>query len=218
MRPLVVGLMLLAISGCSLLKSRYAMNDEVYAAKYAYGAEKTDFLGKAKQAFDARHVDGLGGMYLSGGAQYKTDAEKPFVGGELGIEGYPTSWTSARASLATYLGDDEGYLGLDTGFRLQTPTRIAPFVGLGMFHGASRTVELADWDGLDNDNDGLTDERGEEKSGVDGWLSAVYPEVGTHLWVNGNWRLTAYGRYFVTTEGRSRDDWLVGLQLAAFGR
>lgn len=194
------------------------MDDEVYAAKYADGAGKTDILGKAKQALDARHAAGLGGVYVSAGGQYKADVEEPFVGAEIGIESYPTSWFTGRAALATYIGDDEGYAGLDAGFRLQTPTRIAPFVGVGTFHGGSRGVELADWDGVDNDDDGLIDERGEEKSGVDDWLSAVYPEAGTHLWVNGNLRLTAYGRYFVTTEGREHDDWLVGLQLAAFSR
>ncbi|MBC8354227.1 MAG: hypothetical protein H8E66_19715 [Planctomycetes bacterium] len=194
------------------------MDDEVYAAKYADGAERFDLLGKAKQALDARHADGLGGLYLSGGAQYQADAEKPFVGGELGVEGYSTSWTTGRASLATYIGDDEGYLGLDAGVRLQTPSRVAPFVGVGTFHGVSRGVELADWDGRDNDDDGWIDEFGEEESGVDDWLSAVYPEVGAHLWVNANWRLTAYGRYFVTTEGRDHDDWLIGMQLAAFSR
>lgn len=67
MRLLLIGLILVAGNDCSLLRSRYAMNDEVYAAKYADGAERYDFLGKAKQALDARHVDGLGGVYLSGG-------------------------------------------------------------------------------------------------------------------------------------------------------
>jgi hypothetical protein len=194
------------------------MDDEVYAAKYAAGAERFDLLGKTKQALDARHADGLGGVYLGGGVQYQADADKPFVGGELGIEGYSTSWLSGRASLATYIGDDEGYLGLDSGLRLQTPTRVAPFLGVGMFHGGSRGVELADWDGRDNDDDGLIDERGEEESDVDDWLSAVYPEVGAHVWLNGSWRLTAYGRYFVTTEGRDHDDWLIGGQLTVFGR
>lgn len=218
MRAFLICMTVLTLSGCSLFKSRYAMDDEVYAAKYAQGADRFDLLGKAKQALDARHVDGMGGLYLSGGAQYQADADEPFFGGELGMEGYSTSWYTGRAALATYIGDNEGYLGLDTGFRLQTPSRVAPFVGVGMFHGVSRDVELADWDGRDNDDDGLIDERGEQKSGVDGWLSAVYPEVGAHLWLTGNWRLTGYGRYFVTTEGRDHDDWLIGLQLAAFGR
>ena len=217
MRALLICL-LVASSGCSLLKSRYAMDDPVYAEKYAEGAKKSDVFGKAKQALDARHAEGLGGFYLSGGAQYQADADEPFFGGELGAEGYATSWLSTRGSLATYIGDDEGYMGLDLGLRFQTPTRVAPFVGLGMFHGASRDVELADWDGRDNDGDGLVDERGEKESGIDDWLSAVYPEVGAHVWLNGSWRLTAYGRYFVTSEGRAHDDWLVGGQLTVFSR
>jgi len=201
-----------------MLKSRWALDDPVYADKYTVGAEKSDLLGKTKQALDARHAEGWGGFYLSGGAQYQADADEPFVGGELGTEFYMASWMTGRGALATYIGDDEGFLGLDVGMRLQTPTRVAPFVGIGMFQGASRGVELADWDGKDNDGDGFIDERGEEESGVDDWLSAVYPEVGLHAWLNGHWRVTAYGRYFVSSEGRAHDDWLVGGQLTAFRR
>lgn len=215
---LLVSLFVVSSSGCATLKSRWAMNDPVYADKYASGADKSDLLGKAKQAVDARHAEGLGGIYLSGGGQYQAEADEPFVGAELGVESYATSWLTGRAALATYIGDEEGYLGLDVGMRFQTPTRVAPFVGIGVFQGLSRQVELADWDGLDNDDDGLTDERGEKKSGIDDWLGAVYPEVGAHFWLNNNWRLTTYGRYFVTSEGRAHDDWLVGGQLTMFRR
>lgn len=73
-------------------------------------------------------------------------------------------------------------------------------------------------DGLDNDDDGWIDEYGEKEWDFDNWLVAVYPEVGTHVWLNGSWRLTAYGRYLVTTEGRVHDDWLLGGQLTVFRR
>ena len=106
------------LSGCSLLKSRYAMDDPVYAEKYAEGAPKTDVLGKAKQALDARHAEGLGGIYASGGAQVRPSDANTFVGGELGVESYATSWLTARAALATYIDTDEGYGGLDVGLRI----------------------------------------------------------------------------------------------------
>ncbi len=219
MRVGLIFLIIVVSNGCSSLwKSRYAMDDPVYAAKYAKGADRSDLLGKAKQALDARHTGGLDGIYLSGGMQYQAEADKLFLGAELGCERYATSWLSGRASLAAAFGDNEGYLGLDTGLRLQTPTRIAPFVGVGMFHGISQGVELADSDGLDNDDDFFIDEPGEEETGIDDWLSVVYPEVGIHFWLSGRWRLTAYGRYFVTTEGRAHDDWLVGSQLTVFRR
>jgi len=215
---LVLLVLIAASSGCSLLRSRYAMDDPVYAEKYEFGARRGDLLGKAKQALDARHTQGLGGLYFGGGAQVRPDSGHAMGGAELGVEGYLTSCITARGALSGYLGEDEGYGGLDLGVRLQTPTRIAPFIGVGTFQGGSRGVELAHWDGLDNDDDGLIDEYGEKKSTIDGWLSTVYPEVGAHLWVDGNWRLTGYGRYLVTSEGRKQDDWLLGLQLTCFRR
>jgi len=194
------------------------MNDPVYAEKYQRGAEQGDLLGKAKQALDARHTEGLGGPYLGGGAQVHPRSGSAMGGLELGAEGYVTNWLTGRGALSLFAGTDDLYGGLDLGLRVQAPTRIAPFVGLGTFHGASRRIEDADDDGIDNDADGWFDEYGETKESFDGWLSSIYPEVGTHFWLNGNWRLTGYGRYLITTEGRRHDDWLLGLQLTGFSR
>ncbi len=218
MRRLLICLALVTCSGCSLLKSRYAMDDPVYAEKYAEGAERSDVLGKAKQAFDARHAEGLSGRYVSGGAQYQATADEPFLGAELGLEHYGTSWASSRAALAANVGDGAGRIGVDLGARLQTPSRIAPFAGVGLFLGAWPHKELADMDNIDNDDDGWIDEWGEKDWEFDHWLAAAYPEIGIHAWLNGSWRLTAYGRYFVTTEGRAHDDWLIGGQITAFSR
>ena len=49
------------------LKSRYAMDDKVYAKKYRKGVSKVDLLGKLKQASDARHTQYLTGYTLGGG-------------------------------------------------------------------------------------------------------------------------------------------------------
>jgi hypothetical protein len=194
------------------------MDDPVYAEMYEVGAERGDLWGKAQQALDARHTQGLGGLYFGGGAQIRPNSGQAMGGAELGGESYITSWITARGALSGYLGEDEGYGGLDLGVRLQTPTRVAPLIGVGTFQGGSRGVKIAHWDGLDNDNDGRIDEYGEKKSTVDGWMSAIYPEVGAHFWVDGNWRLTGYGRYFVSSEGRKQDDWLLGVQLTCFRR
>jgi len=204
--------------GCTSLKSRYAMEDPVYAAKYEEGAERFDLLGKAKQALDARHTEGLGGIYTGGGTQVNSSTGAPLGGVELGFERYHANWLTARGALSAFVGEDDFFGGADLGVRIQAPSRIAPFVGIGTFHGASRKVEDATNDWLDNDDDGFIDESGETKKSFDGWLSSIYPEVGTHIWVNGNWRLTGYGRYLITTEGRQHDDWLFGLQLSFFGR
>lgn len=204
--------------GCTSLKSRYAMEDPVYAEKYEDGAERGDLLGKAKQALDARHTEGLTGPYFGGGAQVRFNPGHSLGGLDLGVEGYPTSWLTWRGGLSGYVGPDDLYGGLDTGVRIQPPTRIAPFAGVGMFHGISRAYEDADADFVDNDDDGFIDEPGEEERTIDGWLSVIYPEVGAHWWINGNWRVTAYSRYLVTTEGRDNDDWLLGVQFAGFAR
>ncbi|MDB4614133.1 hypothetical protein OAH18_00445 [bacterium] len=207
--------------GCSL-RSRYAMDDPIYSEKYADGAEKGDLLGKAKQALDARHTENLSGFYISGGAQQRHGDGHAIFGGEVGGESYAENWVTLRGSLACYIGEKagntEGYGGLDLGVRFQTPTRIAPFVGVGLFNGFSKGTEAARGDGIDNDDDGFIDERNERKSTVDGWMTAVYPEVGLHAWLNGNVRLTTFGRYFVTTEGRAQDDWMIGGQIAVFSR
>lgn len=206
-------------SGCAeLWKSRYGMDDPVYAAKYAEGAKKTEPLKKLKQAVDARHVEGLAGGYIAGGAQWRDDSQSGLFGAEIGGESYPTSWSSARAGLAAYGGHDDWYAGADLGLRLQLPTRITPFVGLGTFHGLSTTRIDATRDGKDNDDDGYADEWGERKTTVDGWLSTIYPEVGVHFWPTGQGRLTGYARYLVSSDGRESDDWLAGLQFAAFNR
>ena len=109
-------------------------------------------------------------------------------------------------------------MGLDVGARIQAPTRVAPFVGAGasagiLFHEALSLALNAAGDSFD-DSALLMDESNDE---VDGF-AAFYPEVGTHFWVDGRIRLTAYGRYLITTEGRGFDDWLVGGQVTMFAR
>lgn len=189
------------------------MSDPVYAEKYAEGAERGDLLGKAKQAVDARHVAGLGGWYVSGGTLYRPSVDQPLIGADVGFEAYPSSWLSQRLGVGVYQSGDEGYIAADTGLRAQLPARVSPFVGVGAMLGASRTEYLADNDGADNDEDGRYDEPGETSSGIDRVLAVVYPEVGLHAWLNGNWRMTGYGRYLVGEFGPDESDWLVGGQL-----
>ncbi len=102
------------------------------------------------------------------------------------------------------------------GVRAQLPARVTPFVGVGVLAGVPRTVTIADQDGLDNDDDDAIDERGETKSEFDEVLFGGYPEVGLHAWLNGQWRVSGFGRYLVTDRGRNEDDWLIGGQLTYF--
>jgi hypothetical protein len=96
---------------------------------------------------------------------------------------------------------------------------LAPFVGVGGF-GGIRTIDavtlgLDAWNDSNNPLDLLEDEPITES--VNG-LATFYPEVGAHFWIDGNIRVSGFGRYTITSEGRDYDDWMVGGQLTLFGR
>lgn len=192
------------------------MEDPEYAEKYSDGAEKSDIPGKIKQASDARFLEGAGGYFVSGGVMSRPDAKKELGGVDIGVEGYATSFLTTRGSLMFMTNGDDWFTGADLGMRVQTPTRLAPFAGAGLFAGYAKEVVPADDDWIDNDDDGFTDERGEDRERFSDFLISVYPEVGAHFWWTPNLRLTTFGRYLVTSEGRDDDDWLIGGGLAIF--
>ena len=206
--------------GCALptgvLKSRWAMDDPEYAAKYCDGAEKSDLLGKAKQASDARFQDGACGMFVSGGAAHWSDDDDAMAGIDIGAETYITSYLTGRGSLMGFGNSEDWFTGADVGLRLQTPSRLAPFVGIGTYAGYANEVVDADDDWIDNDDDGLIDEWGEDKKRLSGAVAAFYPEVGSHFWWNPSVRLSTYSRYMITTDGRDSDDWMIGVGIAVF--
>jgi hypothetical protein len=204
-RCLVVAALLVCLGGCPW--SRWALKDPDYAAKYDEAPDPLDVGAQAKQAVDARFVEGKGGWYLGGAGHIDPNA----LGGEIGIFGYPKSWLAANAGLAVLggTGADDVFFGVNSALRVQSPSRFSPFAGIGMFHGHSELQVPASDDFIDNDSDGSVDERGETNSEY-GWLSAVYPEVGVHYWMNSSVRFTASGAYYVTTEGRASDFWFYG--------
>ncbi len=194
------------------------MDDADYAAKYCDGAERWDIPGKLKQALDARFLDGATGMFASGGYTYRPDSDHSLMSLDVGGEAYMTSYLTGRASLMGMVNEDDWFTGADVGLRVQTPSRLAPFVGTGVYAGAAReTVDASD-DGIDNDDDGWVDENREKKKRFSGAFAAVYPEVGAHFWWTPRIRLTSYGRYMIATEGREADDWMLGVGLAVFSK
>lgn len=219
---LLAAICLIPLSGCALpsglTRSRWAMDDPEYAEKYAIGAEKTDIPGKLKQAFDARFQSGASGWFVSGGAYTRPDAEKALGGVDVGLESYLASFLTARGSLLLMANEDDHFTGLDVGMRLQSPSRLAGFVGAGAFVSHAKEVVPADDDWIDNDDDGFIDEHGEDKERFSGMLAGIYPELGSHFWWTPSIRLTGFGRYMVTTEGRSDDDWLIGGGIAFFAK
>lgn len=200
------------------LKSRWAMSDPLYAKKYAKGASKINLPKKIKQASDARFVDDFAGWYLSAGLTSIGDTPSPLGSIELGYTGYQTSYLTNRVGFIAAVNDEDFYVGGETGIRIQTPTRLAPFVGLGLFAGASSTRSPAEHDNVDNDDDGAVDEDGETEFDFDGALAAVYPEVGVHFWWTPRLRLSGFGRYMITTEGRRADSNYFGATIAILSR
>ncbi|TWT93919.1 hypothetical protein [Stieleria varia] len=217
----LLSVVLLCLStGCALptgiLRSRWAMDDPEYAEKYAKGAKKSDVLGKLKQAADARFMADASGMFVSGGVTQRTNNDEGMLALDIGGEHYLSSYLTGRASLMGMANSDDWFTGVDTGLRLQTPTRLAPFVGLGAYAGFASEEVLADDDGKDNDDDGRIDEYREQDEVFSGAFAALYPEVGTHFWWTPGVRLTGFGRYMVSTEGRDSDDWMIGIGVAFF--
>ena len=193
------------------------MDDPAYAGKYCDGAEKSDVPGKIKQAADARFLSDREGFYAGGGAGFWGDSRDLVAAVDIGQEIYATSYATGYWSASAMTADDDWLFGGGGGWRLQSPTRLAPLVGIGALGGlATADDEDAHHDGEDNDGDGVVDEVDEQDTDISGVFGAVYPEYGVHFWWNPHVRLTGTARYWLTTEGASANDWLYGLSIAVF--
>ncbi|MFC1849515.1 hypothetical protein ACFL27_04820, partial [candidate division CSSED10-310 bacterium] len=129
------------------------------------------------------------------------------IGGHAGICGYVTPVLSLKGGFSFLASEDfdDFFGGLELAMRASFPTRISPFVGLGLFAGYSNKYVSADEDGIDNDGDGEVDESGEEDKVIDNVLASIYPEAGSHFWITDFFRLTLTAEYHYTTEGRDHD-------------
>lgn len=190
------------------------MDDPDYAAKYdaPYGDDK--ICRMAKQIVDARHVGGKSGSYIGGAVQ---KGHPLSVGGQIGKFYYPTPSISTHAGFMGLggTGTPDLYFGLDTGLRVQAPTRFSPFAGVGTFVGCNWHTIATVTEFMISDEEEDEYETYEERDNdlMPRFFGAVYPEVGAHFWLNGNVRLTASGSYYLTTAGRDDDFWFCGLYL-----
>lgn len=223
MRQISALLLLMAMmsipTGCAwtgLTNSRWAMENETYEEKYSrpYESEGARALPrKVKQAADARFQEEATGVFTSIGFGTDPDA----FGGDLGFSHYNTSWLESHLSLSGLFNEgSEGFnLGGRAGVRIQPPSRLAPFVGIGLFAGFNEYDVIADSDGRDNNDNRVVDEAGElaEKSE---FLGSLYPEMGVHYWINPNCRLTTSAAYHVTTSGRNYDNWVFSVGIGGF--
>ena len=196
-------------AGCA--GPRWALDDPSYARKYGEPSEDESLVETAKASIDARFLKDHGGLTLGGMMRTNPDG----FGGEIGLSYYPKSWLSYELSYAALGGDFAGdvFTGVNLGVRVQTPSRLAPFAGVGFFAGYSKETKHATSNGIDDDDDGFIDERGEEREEINGALAAFYPEVGVHFWLSSKVCLTGNARYYVTTQGRDHDNWLFGISL-----
>lgn len=191
---LAIGLVL--VVGCS--GSRWAKNHPAYAEKYPH---HTDNLKRmTRQAVDARHVAGDSGGYVSFDGQ-----DHPLAASaSIGAFHYPEK---ARGSLETYCGlrgllsegSQPANAGLEVGLRVQSPSRLAPFAGVGGYAG---------WmDGQDEEGPFFIEE-------LSGEIGAIYPEVGVHFWATSKLRLTGSAKYYVTSKDNHSEFMLYGLTLS----
>ena len=184
------------------------MRDSDYRSKYGKPYRQRGKLPRmAKQMVDARHVAGKGGV-VSG----VTASGDPFsIGAHVGGFHYPTGWAETRLSLSgsAQEGEQDLMAGATAGLRIQTPTRLAPFIGVEGFAGLgvlSTTLEL-----LDDDDCGCDDTNVEA-------LATIGPEAGVHYWLGPHTRLTGSAGYRVTTSGRDFDHWYYGISLSFLNR
>lgn len=155
------------------------------------------------------------GLYAEMGAGNDPDT----IGGEFGYFGYPVDHLSFRVGIACLASErfDDFFVGATTGIRVnlfRQGSFITPFVGLGLFGGYSKEKVLADDDGVDNDDDGVVDESGEEDDVIDDVIAMIFPEAGVQVWMSEKSRLTLSGKYNLTTEGRDSDFWAFNLGMA----
>lgn len=212
--PAISLLICLHIGCAGIGTSKWANDDPVYAEKYAkrYPSNDADKAARlVKQAIDARYVEGRSGGYIG-----FSGADEPTAAGlELGAFAYPDPALEVRGGLKGLLGTgaDDWFAGIDLGARVQSPSRLAPFAGVGTFIGGNSRQVGARNDRIDNDNDGAIDERGETRADRE-FMASVYPELGVHYWLNSKLRMTGSAQYHVTTDGRDSDFWFVGVSFS----
>lgn len=195
-------------TGCN--GSRWAKRDADYRQKYP--RHTSSVPRTIKQAIDARYVRGKSGGYIAAAGRDDPIA----AGAEVGLFGYSEPWLEVRGGLAGLIhetGERPLSGGMLGSVRLQAPSRVAPFVGLGIYGGWAG-LESAENDNVDNDDNGFVDEDGETESD---FAVAIFPEVGAHVWLNHRVRLTTSVNYYVTNQGRDDDFLFYSVGLSFFG-
>lgn len=195
-------------TGCS---SKWALADRDYREKYSKPypeARSEKWTRMTKQMVDARHIHDQGGLYVKGGWSENPDAGLV----EMGAYGYSTPWMSSHIGLSGLIGEEDiyGLPGLELGTRFQSPSRVAPFVGVGTYVNLLDVGINALLDSLDDDDCGCPEDDYKWSS----VFATIYPEVGVHYWATPGLRVTGSAAYHFSSEGRDSDFLLLGVSFA----
>ncbi len=124
-------------------------------------------------------------------------------------------WLQSHAAVSLLFSRQLGhvFVGGETGARVLSSARLAPFLGVKGYLGMSAPMEYgAEEDGRDNDDDGLIDESGEENTGKEAlfWLA---PWAGIDLPVGETLNVSLGAEYRVTSFGRDYDEVFAGVRV-----
>jgi hypothetical protein len=190
--------------------------NHILSSKCIYIATLALFVGLLSPLVAlAGPVEGEPGFYLETGLR---SSEPEVVIATLGATGYVSDNVSLKGGFTFFDAKhlDHTLLGMDIGARLNFGNKVAPFMGFGFFYGeAFEYVEARD-DNIDNDGDGSVDERGEMASKRLDSMAAVYPELGLHLWVSNNVRITGSGKYFIVSKDEVDNYWIGSIAISIF--
>jgi len=135
------------------------------------------------------------------------------IGGEIGGVIQGSEYLSGRLSIALLYSeniDENFFTGANLGFRISLPYRISPFIGIGVFGGYTKETISAEDDHIDNNDDGIVDEQGEEKKAIDEILFSIYPEFGITVWITESFGISGNASYQIASAGRDHDYWYYG--------
>lgn len=196
--------------------SKYGMDHPEYVRKYDRPYKPGEkYWRMPKQMIDARHVAGdVGGtMGLGGGLSKHAGG----LGADLGGVFYSRSWLSFNTGLNGMLGasGDDGFalLGVRAGARVQTPTRLAPYAGIGAYAGLGPSTK-PNPDYEQPNPYSFSSEPKQSRYATQG-LVAAYPEFGLHWWCSGRVGVSVGSQYWMTSEGDGF--WYHGVTLCCLG-
>ncbi len=196
-RCAILTVLIFSISGCA--GSRWARSDAEYELKYPEHSDK--ILQTVKQAVDARFIGGRSGAYGSFGGS----SQPSTVTAEVGLIRVVKPWLETRAGVVGIAGSPNKslYGGGTAGIRINSPSRLAPFVGVGAYAG------IEPWE-LIEDRESDFPDTGDDDFEASDFIFAAAPEVGMHYWITPEYRLTTSASYYA---GWSAEPWLYSVSL-----